>query len=413
MTAIERRLARLSAAFARRPPVPSRLIIETSSNRRHFVICCDQFPRTFAGRPRRRDDDARSRFATRSPVAARDDEVRPVPSAENEPLEAPKAVRAEAAEIMAPEVAAPAMNLPKRVDRSHSLRTRAGGTGPRTSSRTRPSMILAHLSDLHLRHLGLPAYRVAETNKLFARAVDALLALEPRPDAVVVTGDLTDCGLVEEYRVLAEQLARLPMPVHLILGNHDRRDTFRAVFGDTEGAAPGFTGFDVTVAGVRLIGLDTVVPGAAFGILCDVRLDDLEARLAARPDVPTLIAMHHPPVACGIGHMDRIALMEGAERFAEIVARHPNIERVLAGHHHRPIQSRFAGTLLQVAPSVAHQVVFDLTENGPPAFVMEPPAYLVHAMVEGTVVYHQAYVERHDGPWPFVLDPAYPGSAEH
>lgn len=270
-------------------------------------------------------------------------------------------------------------------------------------------MILAHLSDLHVRPVGVPAYRVAETNKLLARAVDALLALEPRPDAVVITGDLTDCGLVEEYEVLASQLARLPMPVHLVLGNHDRRETFREVFGETEGTADGFTGFDVDVGGVRVVGIDTVVPGASFGMLCATRLAHLEALLSARPDVPTVIAMHHPPTACGIGHMDRIALMEGAERFAEIVARHPNVERVLAGHHHRPIQSRFAGTILQVAPSVAHQVVLDLSEDGPPAFVMEPAAFLVHVLVDGAVVSHQAYVERHDGPYPFVLDPSYPG----
>ncbi|WP_333824986.1 phosphodiesterase [Pinisolibacter sp.] len=273
-------------------------------------------------------------------------------------------------------------------------------------------MILAHLTDLHIRPTGLPAYRVAETNKLFARAIDALLALEPRPDAVVITGDLTDCGLVEEYEVLAAQLARLPMPVHLVLGNHDRREAFHAVFGEAEGAAPGFTGFDVAVAGVRVIGIDTVVPGASFGMLCDARLDDLEARLAARPEVPTLVAMHHPPAACGIGHMDRIALMDGAERLAEIIARHPNVERMLAGHHHRPIQSRFAGTILQVAPSVAHQVVLDLSQYGPPAFVMEPAAYLVHALVDGAVVSHQAYVERHDGPYPFVLDADYPGAEQ-
>mgnify|MGYP001765400393 CR=1 FL=1 len=270
-------------------------------------------------------------------------------------------------------------------------------------------MILAHLSDLHVRPVGVPAYRVAETNKLFARAVDALLALEPRPDAVVITGDLTDCGLVEEYEELTRQLKRLPMPVHLVLGNHDRREAFREVFGEAEGAADGFTGFDVEVDGVRLIGIDTVVPGASFGLLCEHRLAHLDALLAARPDVPTLIAMHHPPATCGIGHMDRIALLEGADRFAEIVARHPHVERVLAGHHHRPIQSRFAGTILQVAPSVAHQVVLDLSVDGPSAFVMEPSAYLVHVLVDGAVVSHQAYVERHDGPYPFILDPAYPG----
>lgn len=272
-------------------------------------------------------------------------------------------------------------------------------------------MILAHLTDLHIRPEGRAAYRVAETNKLLARAVDALLALTPRPDAVLVTGDLTDCGLVEEYAVLKAQLDRLPMPVHLVLGNHDRRETFRAVFGAQAGAgAPqDFVGFDVDVAGVRMIGLDTVVPGASFGALCETRLAHLDAQLAERPDVPTIIAMHHPPAACGIAHMDRIALNEGVEAFAAIVARHPNVERVLAGHHHRPIQARFAGTIMQVAPSVAHQVVFDLTPDGPSAFVMEPSAFLVHTLVDGTVVSHHAYVERFDGPYPFVLDADYPG----
>ncbi len=274
-------------------------------------------------------------------------------------------------------------------------------------------MILAHLSDLHIRPLGKPAYRVVETNKLLARAVDALLALEPRPDAVVVTGDLTDCGLVEEYAFLAAQFARLPMPVHLVLGNHDRRETFLEVFADRAGArAPdGFVGFDVDVAGVRLIGLDTVVPGASFGTLCETRLAHLDAMLAEQPETPTLVALHHPPAACGIGHMDEIALVEGAEGLAAVIARHAQVERVLAGHHHRPIQSRFAGTILQVAPSIAHQVVLDLAEDAPSAFVMEPAAFLVHTLVDGAIVSHQAYVERHDGPYPFVLDADYPGMA--
>lgn len=272
-------------------------------------------------------------------------------------------------------------------------------------------MILAHLTDLHIRPVGKPAYRVAETNKLFARAVDALLALEPRPDAVVVSGDLTDCGLVEEYEVLKAQIDRLPMPVHLVLGNHDRRETYLEVFGEPVGArAPeGFVGFDVDVAGVRLIGLDTVVAGASFGMLCETRLAHLDAMLAERPDAPTMVVMHHPPFSCGIGHMDQIALMEGREGFTAVISRHPQVERVLTGHHHRPIQARFAGTIVQIAPSVAHQVAFDLSENGPSAFVMEPGAFLVHTMVDGVVVSHQAYVERHDGPYPFVLDADYPG----
>ncbi len=86
-------------------------------------------------------------------------------------------------------------------------------------------MLIAQITDLHVRPRGLPAYRVSETNTMVARAVAHLLALDPRPDLVLISGDLTDCGLPEEYEELRGMLARLPMPVHVIPGNHDRRET--------------------------------------------------------------------------------------------------------------------------------------------------------------------------------------------
>ncbi|TCO74172.1 phosphodiesterase [Rhodovulum euryhalinum] len=272
-------------------------------------------------------------------------------------------------------------------------------------------MIVAQITDLHLRPEGKPAYRVAETNMLAARAIAALRALTPAPDVVVITGDLTDCGLAEEYALLHRLLAQLPMPVLMVPGNHDRREGLLAAFpGAADGR--GFAGFVHDAGPLRLIGLDTLVPGASHGALCAGRLAALDAALSERPDAPTLIFLHHPPFACGIRHMDRIALAEGAAEFARIVAAHPQVERVLAGHHHRPIQARWAGTLAMVAPSVAHQVVLDLTEDGPPAFAMEPPAFLLHVWHGGALVTHQAYVETAPGPFPFVLDPDYPGQSQ-
>lgn len=269
-------------------------------------------------------------------------------------------------------------------------------------------MIVVQLSDLHLRTRGLPAYRVAETNMLAARAVEAVRALNPPPDLVVITGDLTDNGLAEEYAELAPLLDRLPCPAMCLLGNHDRRDRFRAAFPDRAGAGP-FVDFVTDLGPLRLIGLDTVVPGASHGALCAARLDALDAALAARPEAPTLIFLHHPPFDCGIAHMDRIALVEGRERLAAIVAAHRQVERVCCGHHHRPIQTRFAATLAQVAPSVAHQVALSLEPDHEGALVLEPGAFLIHALVDGAVVTHQALVERFPGPFPFTLDPDYPG----
>ena len=120
--------------------------------------------------------------------------------------------------------------------------------------------------------------------------------------------------------------------------------------------------------------------------------------------------MHHPPFDCGIAHMDRIKLAD-ADAFAAIIARHPQVRRILCGHVHRPVTTRVAHAIASISPSVAHQVVLDLDPAGPSAFVMEPPAFQVHH-VNGTgeIVSHTAYVETYPGPFPFVLSAEYPGN---
>lgn len=191
-------------------------------------------------------------------------------------------------------------------------------------------MLVAQISDLHVRPRGLPAYRVSETNVLALRAIAALRALDPAPDLVVISGDLTDCGLPEEYALLRQMLARLPMPVLVIPGNHDRREALIEAF-PAAADAQGFAGFVHDAGPLRLIGLDTLVPGASHGALCPVRLAALEAALAERPEAPTVVFLHHPPFACGIRHMDRIALLDGREAFARIIAANRQVERVLCG----------------------------------------------------------------------------------
>jgi 3',5'-cyclic AMP phosphodiesterase CpdA len=274
-------------------------------------------------------------------------------------------------------------------------------------------MLIAHITDLHIRPRGKPAYRISETNALTERALDAVAALRPRPDALVITGDLTDCGLPEEYALLQSMISRLDMPVLLVPGNHDRRETLVAGLKlDPQTVLDsGFIQFVADLGPMRLIGLDTLVPGQSSGALCEARLDMLDKALAGASGKPVAIFMHHPPFACGIAHMDAIRLLDGADAFAAIVARYPNIERIVCGHHHRPIIARFAGTIAQIAPSVTHQVTLDLSEDGAATFHMEPAAYLLHSWREGAgFVSHTAYVERFPGPYPFVLDADYPGA---
>ncbi len=273
-------------------------------------------------------------------------------------------------------------------------------------------MLIAHLTDLHIRPKGLPAYRVSETNMMSAQAVNVIRALDPAPDCVIISGDLTDCGLNEEYELLKELLRPLKMPVYLIPGNHDRRNVFRQELADFPGVTsdPEFVQYVVDEYPVRLIALDTLVSGKSHGALTRSSLEWLDKTLAMVPAKPTIIFMHHPPFECGIRHMDAIRLLDGAEDMKAIISRHGQVERILCGHHHRPIHTRWAGTICSTGPAATHQVTLDLRLDDPGSMVMEPPAFQLHFWsAEMGLVSHIALVERYPGPFPFVLDKDYPG----
>ena len=265
-------------------------------------------------------------------------------------------------------------------------------------------MLIAQLTDLHVRPHGMLAYDVVATNAMLERALQHVAALDPAPDAVIMSGDLTDGGLPEEYEILGDLIRRyLRMPVYCIPGNHDRREPMKHGLRDFPGIAEdaNFIQYTVDDFPVRLVMLDSVVPGAGYGELCAARLDFLDRALGAAPEKPTLVVLHHPPIVCGIGFMDDINLRT-ADAFAAVIARHPQVERVLCGHHHRPIVARFAGTMVHVAPRTAHQVTLALKPGTPESLILEPPAYLLHLWTAETgLVSHQAYVDRYPGPCPF------------
>jgi len=264
-------------------------------------------------------------------------------------------------------------------------------------------MLFCQISDLHVKAPGALAYRVVDTAASLRRCVAHILALPQRPHLVVATGDLTDFGRPDEYLHLRGLLAPLPMPVYLMPGNHDDRDALRAAFPDHPylRETRGFIQYAIDAAPLRLLALDTVVPGAGGGALDAARLAWLEARLAEAPAQPTVILMHHAPFPTGIGHLDRIGLAD-AHRLEAVVRRHPHIERVLCGHLHRVVQVRFGGTIAASCPSPAHQVVLDLAPDAANAFVLEPPGFALHLWDDAAgLVSHTAFVGRFNGPYPF------------
>jgi len=264
-------------------------------------------------------------------------------------------------------------------------------------------MLIAQLSDMHLRPEGQLLYDRIDTAVFLERAVAHVLKLDPQPDVVLMSGDLVEAGRPEEYARLQLLIAPLPMPVYVIPGNHDAREPLRAAFAD-KGYFPasGFLQYAVDDRPVRLLALDTLVEGKPHGALCATRLAWLEARLDEQPQKPTLLFMHHPPFECGIETFDKSRLLEGADQLAALVRRHGNVERVACGHVHRPIQVRWAGSLASIAPSTAHQATLDLHEHSALTMMMEPPAIALHQWRPGTgLVTHVSYVGDFEGPRPF------------
>ncbi len=262
-------------------------------------------------------------------------------------------------------------------------------------------MLLCQISDLHVTAGGRPAYGVVDTVACLERCVHRIARLDPRPDMVIATGDLVDVPGPDAYGLLRELLAKMPVPVYLLAGNHDERGALRSAFPDhrylpREGE---FLQYSIDDYPVRVLVLDTVTTGQAHGTLCAQRLHWLDQALA-QSDAPTVIALHHPPFSTGIGHMDRIGLEDPAG-LARIVRRFPQVQRIVGGHLHRPIQALFAGTLASTCPSTAHQVSLDLTAGAPARFVMEPAAFQLHLWIEESLVTHTAYVDHYDGPYPF------------
>jgi Icc protein len=248
-------------------------------------------------------------------------------------------------------------------------------------------MLIAQISDLHVSTPDTVNDSVLRTPWHLERAVAHLNALPRRPDVVLATGDLVERGHPDEYARLRTVLAPLELPLLLIPGNHDGRDTLRAAFPEQPWEPGPYLHYVVDRWPVRLIGLDTLVPGTPGGAMCAERLAWLDARLAEQPDRPTLLFMHHPPFVTGLAAMDDMGL-DGKAAFAEVVARHPQVERIVCGHVHRPMTRRFAGTVAFTCPSTAHQLSLDLAPSRRLGLVMERPSVALHLWIDGGLVTH-------------------------
>src|SRR5262249_41050443 len=153
-------------------------------------------------------------------------------------------------------------------------------------------MLIAHITDTHITAPGTLLLGIVDTASALGRAVAALNRLDPPPDVAVLTGDLVESGAPEEYVHLRALLAPLRMPIFALPGNHDARDPMREAFlGDGYLPRQGFLNYAIEDYPLRIIALDTLVPGEGRGILCSDRLCWVDRILSVKRERPTLLMM--------------------------------------------------------------------------------------------------------------------------
>lgn len=245
------------------------------------------------------------------------------------------------------------------------------------------SILIAQVTDIHL---GFDRGNPYELNvRRLNMVIDQLTALTPKPDLLIVSGDLVEHGDdAHAYDHVHALLGRWDGPMLLCVGNHDGRDAFAAEFPQVPRMAGGFVQYVSEHKGLRVIVLDTLDEGRHGGTFCEERASWLAERLAEAPEAPTLLVLHHPPLDTGIPWMSALPHEGWVERLRGAIAPHANIVGMLCGHVHRAITATFAGKHLVVAPSTAPQVALDMDHvdpqhpDGRALIIADAPGFALH-----------------------------------
>lgn len=197
-------------------------------------------------------------------------------------------------------------------------------------------------------------------------------------DAVLVTGDVTDRGDGESYALFRRQVDRLPAPNFVIPGNHDLREPMRAGFADTRYMpAAGKLNWMHDLAGVRLVGLDTLVEGAGGGEIDAQTTAFLASALeTARP---VLLALHHPPFAIGVRFMDAIGLA-GTDGLEAALRKTTTPVRIVCGHVHSTVVASVGGHTAIASPGICSTFATDFRPDAPVGFTTQPGGYMIHVL---------------------------------
>ena len=256
----------------------------------------------------------------------------------------------------------------------------------RTAEYPRPDHFILHLSDTHFVTQG-DLYGVVDSEKHLRRLFDELEASGGRPEAIVFTGDLADKGDPEAYAklkaIVEPAAARMGARVIWVMGNHDDRSNFReGLLGQGPGTAP----VDRVhwIGGLRIIALDSTVPGHHYGEISPEQLDWLAEELAIPAPHGTILALHHPPVPSVLDLAVLVELREQRE-LAEVL-QGSDVRSIIAGHLHYSSTATFAGIPVSVASATCYTQDLNVPVGGTKARDGAQAFNLIHVF-EDTVLH--------------------------
>lgn len=257
----------------------------------------------------------------------------------------------------------------------------------RTAEYPRPDHFLLHLSDTHLLGGGRRLYGSVDAADHLAELLAELEASDGRPEAIVVTGDLADRGEPDAYdrlrRMVEPVAARIGAKVIWVMGNHDDRGAFREVLlAEQASARPIDRVYDIN--GLRVITLDSTVPGEHWGEVTDAQLDWLAEELSVRAPHGTILAMHHPPLPSVLDLAVAVELRDQAG-LAEVLFG-SDVRSIIAGHLHYSSTGTFAGIPVSVASATCYTQDLNVPVGGTRGRDGARAFNLVH--VYGTTVLH-------------------------
>jgi len=231
-------------------------------------------------------------------------------------------------------------------------------------------MLIAQITDPHVTAEGSAIRALVDTPARLVDAFDSVANLPVVPDVILFTGDLVNDATPEEYALLEETLAHAPCPILPIPGNHDDHELLRQTFigsGTCPVELPHGRPFHYVVDDypVRLVAFDSTLDGHHNGLITDDSAAWLDTTLAARPDAPTIVFMHHTPYPTGSWWFDYNGVA-GADAFKAVLAGHPQVVRVVSGHVHRATSTQWGPLVLSSAPSTAYLSGTGVGTDGPP-----------------------------------------------